>query len=285
MGIQINSMSMNKIIWMYWDRGLEQAPDLVKLCVSSWRCRNPGWEVRVLDEQTLADWVDMTNVRERNPKLTIQAFCDILRWRLLARYGGVWGDATLYCSRPLDEWLPENAGPRGFFAFRTPENHLYHSWFLAGEPDNPVVQAMNTELDRFFVTYGGYRHYWDIRGLWRIFRFVENRAGRFNQEIWRSAFFRRFLKAAPYFFQNYLTGAALRRNADARAEFDAVAIRFGEGPHALQNLTVAGGMPSLDQVRGLISGPSPVQKLTIKRFAADWAEAGILDLLEDACDV
>lgn len=124
---------------------------------------------------------------------------NILRWRLLARYGGVWADATLYCNRPLSEWLPACQAPGGFFAFRTPEAHLYHSWFLVGEPDNPVVRAMNAEIERFFIQYGGFRNYWELRGVWRLFHAVERRAGRHNQWIWRNHLWRIYLKVAPYF--------------------------------------------------------------------------------------
>lgn len=76
-----------KPVWLYWDRCLDQAPDLVRLCVDSWRRKNRDWSVCVLDEATLPNWVDMRDVRQKNPKITIPAFADVLRWHLMAVYG------------------------------------------------------------------------------------------------------------------------------------------------------------------------------------------------------
>lgn len=271
---------MAKTIWMYWHSGLEDAPPLVRVCVESWHRRNPGWTVRVLDDKTLADWVDMDDVRRRNPRITIQVFSDVLRWRLLARHGGVWADATLYCAKPLDDWLKQNSSADDFFCFRSPEIFLYHSWFLVGHPSNPTVLGMNSELDRFFIKYGGYRYYWEFRGLWRVFHFIERNAGKFNQELWRSWFFRRFVKMTPYFIVMYLMGAAIARSPSAKRDFMSVATRFGEAPHALQTMTQTGAAPSLDAVRALLAGECPVQKLTLKRHVQEWTEGGILDLLD-----
>ncbi len=268
-----------KVIWMYWDRGLEKAPELVRVCIESWRRRNPGWRVQVLDEKTQQDWVDMSDVRRRNPKLTVQAFSDILRWRLLAQYGGVWADATLYCNRALDDWLLKHTNDNGFFAFRSPAVFLYHSWFLAGRPSNALVKEMNWELDRYFVTYGGYQHYWDMRAVWRVYHLLEKRAKHLNYWLWRSVMFRRFLKASPYFFSNYLTGSIIHRSPEAGKEFEYLTENFGECPHALQLMTAPSAPPAAEEVRLLLEGCCPVQKLTNKRFVKEWSQGGIIDLL------
>lgn len=273
-------MQIPRIIWMYWHSGLADAPPLVRICVESWQRRNPGWTVNVLDDASLSLWVDMQDVRDRNPRITIQAFSDVIRWRLLGRHGGVWADATLYCCRPLEDWLPSDLSINTFFCFRSPENFLYHSWFLAGAPSNPVVRAMNSELERFFITHGGYLYYWNIRGLWRLFHFIEKKAGRHNQELWRSWFFRKFLKVTPYFIVMYIMGAAIARSADAKADFESVTTRWGEGPHALQSMTQDGGTPTPESVLAILASGCPVQKLTLKRNLREWADAGILDLLD-----
>ena len=275
----MSSIQSDYRIWMYWHSGVNNAPPLARICIESWRRRNPGYTVFVLDDESLPEWVDMQDVRRRNPRITIQAFSDVLRWRLLARYGGIWADSTLYCAKPLEKWLSLNVTPNGFFCFRSPEAFLYHSWFLVGNPTSPIVQAMNYELERFFINYGGYRHYWELRGIWRFYRLLEQWAGRHNQEIWRSHLFRKYLKATPYFFQNYLTGAAIRRDREAFDDFSSVPMNFGEGPHALQNMTQGNARLSLESVRTLLDGPCPMQKLTTKRFVPEWTAGGVLQLL------
>lgn len=265
---------------MYWHSGLADAPPLVRICIESWQRRNPGWTVRVLDDATLGQWIDMQDVRDRNPRLTIQAFADVLRWRLLARHGGIWADATLYCSRPLDDWLPRELQGSALFVFRSPEVFLLHSWFIASGGDSRIIAAMVDEMTAFTCRYGGFRHYFELRGVWRLYHLIETHAGRGNYSIWRSWLFRRFLKAAPYFFQNYLLGHVISRSPECRREFSAISQTFGEAPHALQSMTEDGRPPAPEAVRHLLAGDCPVQKLTLKRHVAEWTEGGILDLLD-----
>lgn len=265
---------------MYWHSGLGYAPRLVRICVESWQRRNPGWTVRVLDDASISQWVDMQDVRNRNPRITIQAFTDVLRWRLLALRGGIWADATLYCVRPLDDWLCTELEASAIFVFRSPEVFLLHSWFIAARGNSRIVSAMTEEMTGFTCRHGGFRHYFDLRAVWRIYYLVEKYAGRGNYFIWRTWPFRRLLKAAPYFFQNYLLGYLISRSAECRGEFEGVSTRYGEAPHALQSMTQNGQPQSLDAVRHILESDCPVQKLTLKRYVKEWTDGGILDLLD-----
>ena len=127
-----HTCSVPKTIWMLWFQGLEQAPDAVKMCYLSWQQKNPGWKVEFLDETKVCDYVSLEQLEQ--PGLRKQALSDIIRINLLARYGGVWVDATCYCQTPLDEWLIPQLSS-GFFAFeRTDKPRYFDSWFLALEP-------------------------------------------------------------------------------------------------------------------------------------------------------
>jgi hypothetical protein len=134
-----------KKIWIYWDKGEEASPPLVRASIASWRAQNPGWEVTVLDQ-------DSAPAIGRLPmgpgEVPVQSYADLLRLRLLREYGGVWADATLYCLRPLDEWLPPLA-QSGFFAYVwTPTDRWFilpnvlremTNWFLAAAPQGEVI--------------------------------------------------------------------------------------------------------------------------------------------------
>lgn len=136
-----------KKIWIFWDRGDAAAPPVVRACIDSWRRENPGWEVTVLDNATLTSQVEMSRPQGR---MTVQAYSDLVRLRLLRRHGGVWVDATVFCVRPLDHWLPPVAR-HGFFAFLWTEadkwfvlpnvHRIMTSWFLASEPEGAVISA------------------------------------------------------------------------------------------------------------------------------------------------
>ncbi len=134
-----------KTIWIYWDRGEENAPELVQDCIASWRMQNPGWDIRVLHAQSASQIVDLPHDPS---KLPVQSYADLLRLRLLRQYGGVWVDATTYCLAPLDNWLPVVA-QRGFFAFTWTKNDAWFiwpgirrtmtNWFLASEPAGQFI--------------------------------------------------------------------------------------------------------------------------------------------------
>lgn len=131
-----------RVVWMLWLQGWDRAPALVRACADTWRRLNPGWRVRLLDRAALADVVpddDLAHVAGK--PLEPEAFSDVVRLELLARYGGVWADATAYCLRPLDEWLPSRLDA-GFFAFARPApERLLSSWFLAAVPGNGITRA------------------------------------------------------------------------------------------------------------------------------------------------
>lgn len=222
----------------------------------------------------------MRDVRELNPKITIQAFADVLRWRLLSMYGGVWADATLYCNRPLSDWLALELRESPIFVFRSGEVALFHSWFIAAGSESLLVSAMAKAMNEFVCQYGGFRHYFELRGLWRIYKLIEWNVGRGNYFIWRSWLFRRVLKAAPYFFQNYLLGFLILTDRECKKEFDAIRIPWGEAPESLQKISSNAQAPSVEAVVRLLDSQCPVQKLTLKRHVREWTEGGILDLLE-----
>ena len=108
---------MRKIVWSCWLQGRIRAPWLVEQCLRSWEERNPGWDVRCLDQSSLARYIDVPDLSTK--QITPTSYSDIVRILLLRTHGGVWTDATVYCNRPLDDWLEELVAS-GFFAFDNP---------------------------------------------------------------------------------------------------------------------------------------------------------------------
>ena len=101
---------------------------------------NPGWDVRLLTrphvERLLAAAPDASLLAR---PISPAALSDVVRLELLARYGGVWADATTYCLSPLDSWLP-GATASGFFAFDRPgPDRMLATWFLAAVASSPAI--------------------------------------------------------------------------------------------------------------------------------------------------
>jgi len=125
---------MIKTIWTCWFQGREKAPPVVKSCLASWERNNPTWKFRCLDARSVERYVSVRQYLDlKKQTLTAASLSDFVRILLLAEFGGVWVDATLFCNRPLDEWLPRMLQEK-FFAFAEPApDRPLSSWFLAAE--------------------------------------------------------------------------------------------------------------------------------------------------------
>jgi hypothetical protein len=152
---------MRKTIWTCWLQGRESAPRLVKKCLRSWEQNNPNWEFRCLDATSIERYIPLRRYVDLNRQsLTAASLADFVRILLLREFGGVWLDATLFCNRALDEWLP-GVMQEGFFAFAAPApDRPLASWFLSAAPDNYLISAWcrgtikywsnRTETDDYF---------------------------------------------------------------------------------------------------------------------------------------
>ena len=134
-------------IYAYWDSGLESAPAICQFCVDSWRQMNPTWEVTVLDRAS-ADAVMGPAIagRQSSPN----HYSDMLRMKLLRTRGGVWVDATLLCTRPLDDWLPMILNQTPFFAFSLPYgDRVISSWFLVSSKKSKILEVWAKSVSKF----------------------------------------------------------------------------------------------------------------------------------------
>lgn len=141
-----DDLAINRKIWIYWDKGIEAAPDVVKVAFESWKKLNPDFEVIFLDEEKIQTYFDFKSLFYN---LTIDAGIahksDFIRTYLLARFGGVWADSTTFCWVPLSSWLPINITDCGFFVFKQHpdrKDRQIKNWFIASSKGNPIIVAM-----------------------------------------------------------------------------------------------------------------------------------------------
>ena len=94
-----NENRMENVIWICWLQGLDSAPPLVQACVESIK-KSAGQErVYIITEGNYREFVAIPKQIEekyRHGKITKTQFSDILRCALLAKFGGLWLDATVY---------------------------------------------------------------------------------------------------------------------------------------------------------------------------------------------
>jgi hypothetical protein len=142
---------MIKTIFILWFQGFENAPYLVKRCVESWKYYNKDWNIILLDRTNLIEYIDIsTRIDLTNKQLLLAHESDIIRLCLLEKYGGVWADATLFCNKPLDNWLPEYA-TKEFFAYSRPWPNLIISvWFFYSDVNSYIIKTWLDSLINYY---------------------------------------------------------------------------------------------------------------------------------------
>lgn len=90
-------------VWCCWWQGVEQMPELVKLCNDRLCQMIPEnqAELYMITEKNYMDYVELPEYiieKFKAGKMSITALSDILRVALLAKYGGFWIDSTVFIS-------------------------------------------------------------------------------------------------------------------------------------------------------------------------------------------
>lgn len=93
-------------IWVMWWQGFDNCPPIVEKCVASIK-RNAGKHpVIFLTKNNYKQYVDISvAIEEKILKMNCIAYIsDIVRFGLLSTKGGIWLDATIYVSKPIEAW-------------------------------------------------------------------------------------------------------------------------------------------------------------------------------------
>lgn len=78
-------------IWVFWWQGEENMPTIVKACYNSIKKNRGLYKVILLDQKNFYNYVNIPTYilnKLESGKISITHFSDILRFNLLAKYGG-----------------------------------------------------------------------------------------------------------------------------------------------------------------------------------------------------
>jgi len=106
---------------------------------------------------------------------TIEKRANMARNFLIAKYGGVWADATSIPTLPLDAWIHEYSRASGAFMFKfTPtlpkQNNTRpaSNWFIAAAAGNPIMTAWRDLYAKRWIRDAGkhwtyYKHHYTLQ--------------------------------------------------------------------------------------------------------------------------
>lgn len=154
-----------KIIWIFWaDPNL---PRDISLCVNRIIDLNPTYEVNVLNKNSLNHFVNIDLTRSDMPLANIS---DLIRLKLLQKFGGVWLDASIIMNKPIDYFIGKNNNFDLIAFYRNritinPSFPVLESWFLIAPKNSKYI---NEWLNNFILV--------EEIGSKKYFQYVSNRS-------------------------------------------------------------------------------------------------------------
>ncbi len=144
-GLSFPKNDVENPIWIYWNKGIEQAPIIVQKCYES-VCKHSNQKIILLNDQNLADYIRLPDYIEKKKdtgQIPIARYADLMRFALLEHYGGTWIDSTVYLTDPIPDMILNS----DFFAVRNSllliDNPvLYPAWFLHAKKGNKTIREI-----------------------------------------------------------------------------------------------------------------------------------------------
>ena len=132
-----------KIIWSYWDN--PEVPEFVKKCRKNWAKFAPNYEIRYLNKNNIEDYI--TNMPDNWQSLPPYRQADVLRLKLLEKYGGIWMDASILLLENPDKFV---GGDVTLFTTPNTTNRdpVYENWFIASTKNNEIIKKWIVEVEK-----------------------------------------------------------------------------------------------------------------------------------------
>ncbi len=151
------------VIWFCWLQGMEQAPEIVKICYAS-LCRHlPDREIKVIDGKNWRSYIELPDyIIEKWEKGMIPPahFSDLLRLQLLIRYGGTWIDSTVLCTgltpQNREATLSFLDADLFLFQYTRPGSSQWGgigNWFISACTNNEVLLVLRDMLYAYWRDY------------------------------------------------------------------------------------------------------------------------------------
>lgn len=169
-------------VWFCWMQGMDNAPEVVKMCYASILRNLSERKVKVIDGKNWMEYVELPDyVVERWEKRQIPPahFTDLLRIELLIRYGGTWIDSTVLCTGiyPQNEKETMSFLDADLFMFQytQPGSDQWRgisNWFISACSNNEVLMVLRDMLYAYWKDYDCMVDYYIFHQFFSILREV-----------------------------------------------------------------------------------------------------------------
>lgn len=138
--------SSNKV-WFCWFQGLEEAPEIVKRCYKTIKQNLIDREIILITSENMDQYVQLPQFiidKWKSGVITNTHLTDLLRLELLIQYGGMWVDATVYCSENRKN-IPDYFFDSDLFFYqclkpgRDGHSNYISSWLISARSNNKLL--------------------------------------------------------------------------------------------------------------------------------------------------
>lgn len=156
------SEKTEQFIWVCWFQGEENMPELVNLCFKNLKkmVADPDIQITLLTHDNISRYVDIPQFildKHHKGEITNAHLSDILRIKLLRKYGGCWIDSTVFITRPITKNLFANT----FYTLKMrpelcplePCMGLWSGFFLVSQKDNILFRILDDCLDLYWKNH------------------------------------------------------------------------------------------------------------------------------------
>ena len=146
-----------KKIWWLWFQGSENAPLIVQKCLDTvkYYSAQMNLEVIELDERNLFEYVKLPNQiinMWKQKRITNANFSDLCRIALLADYGGLWIDSTVFLTGKINKEILQSDIFFYQASFLDMTVTKVSSWFMyAKNPDNYFMQSLKESMINYWI--------------------------------------------------------------------------------------------------------------------------------------
>jgi hypothetical protein len=137
----------SKNVWVCWFQGIEYAPMLVKKCYQRLKECLTDRTIILITADNINEYVKLPQYivdKWKKGQISHTHMTDLLRLELLIKYGGMWIDATVFCTRPRAQ-IPDYFFDSNLFLYQTlkpgrdGQAQIISSWLISAKTNNKIL--------------------------------------------------------------------------------------------------------------------------------------------------
>ena len=221
--------SQKNNIFIFWHQGFQKSPQIIQECFQSWKeqADEESWIIHELHEGNLNEYLELMvesdqkalrwfqhRLTPNNEHYSWTKYSDLLRLCLLDNFGGVWADSTVFCMKPLRDWILFHEiyplMPQCTSSF----DRITEMWLIASKKSLPFLKEWKQNLIQticFEELKPAQNWNFHRRKLDYWLKRLTELGPRFSL-IWLHYFMLKWLKKSPYFIAYFCLNMTLRNH-------------------------------------------------------------------------